>query len=336
MVYTLVLGTSEFARASSSLARGTMEKIIVDEINKGKRIDKFLAKEFFSYTRGELIRRIRKGEIFVNGKTVKPSYILEVDDVLEIDFPSEAEKLMANAEIELGIIFENENFVVLNKQAGLQVHPSSNEKTTTLVNALIAKFPEIVGVHDQSKDAELRPGIVQRLDKDTTGVMIVAKNEKTFSELKNLFKDRKVQKTYLAIVYGHLENKKGNIDKPLARALSYKKQIVANGKTKTIVREAVTEYAVSKEFGDYSLLEVKPKTGRMHQIRVHLASLGHPIVGDSVYLPKNMQKNAKEEAKRQLLHAQKIEFELFGEKYAFDAPIPVDFAQFLDNIADGK
>ena len=300
------------------------------------RIDKFLSMEFFllcknvsqdKYSRGEIIKKIKDGEVSVNLKKVKPSYILKEKDVLQIENFSESKenKLTPNTEIKLKIIFEDENVIAINKQAGIQVHPSHNEKTNTIANALIKYFPKIKNVHDESKDAFLRPGIVHRLDKDTSGVLAVAKNQKAFNELKKLFKDRKISKKYMAICEGIFAKKEGLIEKPIARSTSYRKQVIARKNTLTKIRKAETRYKVIKEQANFSVVEVFPKTGRMHQIRIHLASEGHPVVGDLVY-----GKNSS--AKRQLLHAEELKFELLGKKYDFLASLPPDFKKFLANV----
>ena len=158
--------------------------------------------------------------------------------------------------------------------------------------------------------------------------MVIARNKKTFDELKKKFKDRIVSKKYVAICEGIFEKKQGVIKKPIARSSNYRKQIIAKKNTKTKIRPAETEYKVIKESKEYSFVEVVPKTGRMHQIRLHLASVGHPVVGDLLY--KN--RGDKDKAKRQLLHAEKLEFEIFNKKYIFSVPLPQDFIDFLANI----
>ncbi len=182
-----------------------MEKIIIEAKNAGERIDRFLAKEFFLYSRADIIKRIKKGDVLVNNKPIKPSYTLEEDNAIMLaDFSREEEdkSLKPNKNIPLEVIFENEDMAVINKQAGLQVHPSFNEKTNTLVNALLARYPEIVNVHDDSVGAEMRPGIVHRLDRDTSGIMVIALNMEAFNALKDNFKNRRVEKTYLALAKG--------------------------------------------------------------------------------------------------------------------------------------
>lgn len=307
-------------------------KLVVSNIQSYTRIDKFLAREFFSLglTRGEIIRNIRKGNALVNGKVVKPSYILKENDELDLSIEKEATGLVPNAQIVLDIIHQDENIIVINKPAGLQVHPSPVEKINTLANALVAQFPEIKSVNDDSKDSELRPGIIHRLDKDTSGLIVIARNQKAFAELKRAFQERKVAKQYLALVIGHLENKQGIIEKPLAKSQDYTKQVIATSRTRTTVRPAITEYAVLEEFADFSLIKATPKTGRTHQIRIHLASLGHPIIGDTKYAQG--QSAQIDSIPRQMLHAAQLDFELFGQRYSFQAPLPADFANLLASL----
>ena len=331
LVYTPVLGTGRVICGGSSPLLGTMEKIIVEQKSVGKRIDKFLAGEFFLYTRGEIIRRIKGGDVKVNNKSVKPSYALEEGDCVMIENFSrqpEDKSLKGNENIDLDVIFENEDIIVINKSPGIQVHPSFNERSNTVVNALLAKYPEVRDVHDGSEGAEIRPGMVHRLDKDTSGVMVVARNMEAYNALKDIFKDRKIEKQYLVIAEGLFKDKFGIIEKPIARSSSYRKQVIARKNTKTIVRQAETHYKVLGGYGDCSLVEVTPKTGRMHQIRIHLASIGNPVVGDMLYGINDGKKIYS--AKRQLLHAQKLKFELFGKQYEFIAPMPGDFQDFLD------
>lgn len=317
-----------------------MRKIIINETDSGWRIDKFLSsfakamadkKEevFFNedITRGEIIRRINDGKILVSGKKIKPNYILKEGDKIEIS-PIKIEKdLVCNKEKRFKILYQDKNLIVVDKPAGIQVHPDQRKRNDTLVNGLLFEFPEIRTVGD---DPSMRPGIVHRLDKDTSGIMVVARNQDAFDELKSRFKNREIEKKYWAIVYGILNEKKGIIEKPLARSSNYKKQVVASRKTKTKIRPAVTEYRVLEEFGNYSLVEASPKTGRTHQIRVHLASIGHPVVGDEKYILKRIKKAPG--AKRQLLHAKSLAFDIFGKKYAFSSELPQDFNDFLENL----
>jgi 23S rRNA pseudouridine1911/1915/1917 synthase len=308
-----------------------MKKITIKEDEAGRRIDKFLKKEFFSYSRGDIIKKIKMGEVLVNNEKIKPSYELKIGDEIQLELSQKKENLFLNSEIKLNIIYEDSQVIVIDKEANIQVHPGYNEKENTLVNALVYNFPEIISIGDGSADSWLRPGIVHRLDKETSGVLIVARTQEAFDELKEKFKNREIEKKYLAITWGKFLQKKGIIDKALAKSADHKKQIIANERTKTKTRDAVTEYSVSQEFKNYSLVEVFPKTGRTHQIRAHLASIGNPIVGDKIY-GLNMEKPKIVKVKRQMLHAEKLKLELFGKKYSFKSAIPDDFKKFLKHI----
>ncbi|MFA5993914.1 MAG: RluA family pseudouridine synthase [Parcubacteria group bacterium] len=314
-----------------------MKKIIIDEEGAGERIDKFLKEGFFlseETTRGDIIRSIREGVIMVNEKAIKPSYILKEADEVVLNIVKEKEELIPNAKIQIAIVYQNDDFLIINKPAGLQVHPSDSEKEESVANALIVGFPEIKDINDGSQDSWMRPGIVHRLDKDTSGIMVVARNKKTFDELKRQFADREITKNYVALVYGNLENKMGVVDLPIARAASFKKQKIARGKTKGVARQAITEYNLLKRYAEFDFVEAIPKTGRMHQIRVHLASLGHPIVGDWKYRRKNIIQVA--EVRRHLLHAQKLSFVLAGQQFDFIAELPDDFRGFLQGLDENQ
>jgi 23S rRNA pseudouridine1911/1915/1917 synthase len=257
----------------------------------------------------------------------------------------------------LKVIFQNKDFIVVDKPAGMTVHSGVGTKEKTLVDFLLEKFPEIKNVGDAAprtfrkadgaRDPKLRPGIVHRLDKETSGVMIVARNQKSFEHLKNLFKNRKVEKKYLAIVYGRLKNKAREIEGQMGRSRKdFRKQVFVRGKIHPVEsrkaglavpefnrvnvrkeRYSLTYYRVKKEFGDNSLIEVTPKTGRMHQIRVHFHSIGHPIVGDQKYTFKKYRNIL---TPRMLLHANSISFTSPDNiKYFFESPMPKEFKDFL-------
>jgi len=246
-------------------------------------------------------------------------------------------KLEPDSSIPLSVVYEDKDIIVLNKQAGISVHPSVNELRGTLVNALIAKYPEIKNVGDPpvgGQAIQIRPGIVHRLDKDTSGLLVVAKNQETFEFLKKEWQERKVIKKYLTLVWGH-PKEKGEIKSELIRSpKDFRKRIVARPekqKNKEIIGKlAVTEYKVVKRYRDYSLVEVYPKTGRMHQIRVHMASLGHPVVGDKIYgknreLPKGLF--------HQFLHAFYLKFSLpNGKGLVFETDLPEDLEQVLTEL----
>ncbi|MBI2635004.1 MAG: RluA family pseudouridine synthase [Parcubacteria group bacterium] len=272
-------------------------------------------------------------------------------------------KLKPDFNIPLIIVYEDNDVVVLNKQAGISVHPSINEPSRTIANALIARYPEIKNVGDPSTSSllgpegpsgprtagqeNLRPGIVHRLDKDTSGLLVIAKNQKAFEFLKKEWHppDRmtsvvragegKVIKKYFALVCGHLKNEKGEIVSELARSVKdFRKRMVVRPEKnleKTVSGKlSVTEYKVIKKYRNYSLVEVIPKTGRTHQIRVHMASLGTPVAGDKIY---GKNKEIPQGLTHQFLHAHYLSFGLpSGKKLALEADLPDDLEQVLAKL----
>lgn len=225
--------------------------------------------------------------------------------------------------LEISIVFENEDFVVINKPVGVLVH-STKYGEKSLVDWLIKRYPYIVGVGEDKN----RPGIVHRLDKETSGLLLIAKNQKAFDYFKKLFQERKIKKGYLALVYGEIKNKKGVIDKPIGIIASSIKRSTAAQKMKEL-KEAITEYEVIKVFEwqkeKLTLLRVSPKTGRTHQIRVHLASIGHPVVGDKIYGRKK-----EKIAVRLFLHAYLLEFPSpNGTTLRLEVDLPEDLERFL-------
>lgn len=310
-----------------------MTEYIVGVENKGKRLDRYLVKQCDDISRGEIIRMIRSGVVEVDEKIImKPSYALKGTEKIIIgEYDEKATIIRGNKNIFLDIVESTDDFAIINKQLGLQVHPSHREREKTLVNALLAKFPLIKDVGDDPE----RPGIVHRLDKDTTGLMVVAKNSKTFNALKEQFSERNVHKTYHALVFGHFTEKTGEIDAPIARATSYTKQKVAFGKYKGDSKEAITTYDVIKEYkiGEdllLSLVAIQPKTGRTHQIRVHMAHIGHPLLGDQRYYTKIERKMDIKIPKDYdldtfYLHAKELSFDLNGKNYDFSVKYPDRF-----------
>lgn len=244
------------------------------------------------------------------------------------------------------IIFQNRDFIVVDKPVGMAVHSGIGIKEKTLVDFLISKFPEMKEVGDMP---DIRPGIVHRLDRDTSGVMLVARSQKAFEYLKNLFKNRQIEKKYLALVYGKLKNKEGEIEGEMGRSKrDFRKQSFVRGKIHPVksptqgrgaqeaqfngvnvrkARYSLSFYKALKEFGEYSILEVLPKTGRTHQIRVHLHALGHPIVGDKKYTFKEFK---RKKYPRMFLHASEIKFTgLDGTAYSFESELPEEFKNFV-------
>jgi len=315
-----------------------MRKINSFVVQKGKdkiRLDKFLKGKLPQFSRRSIERAIKRGDVLVNHKKIKPSYLLRENDLV---FYQPREKISPpvlkplTLSPEPRILYEDKNLLVLNKPAGLVVHPTATTlKRPSLAAWLTRKYPFLQSVGED----KLRPGIVHRLDKDTSGVLVVAKNNPTFFYLKNLFKKRKIHKKYLALVEGEMKKEKGIIERsllrsqrgPFRRRVVYPKDRERNRKGKT----AITLYKVKKRYRGYTLLEVSPQTGRTHQIRVHLASIGYPIVGDRIYGKK--KRKAAFSLSRHFLHAQMISFFLpSGEFLEVEAPLPKVLSNFLNAL----
>jgi 23S rRNA pseudouridine1911/1915/1917 synthase len=282
------------------------------------RLDKFLAAKIKSLTRSQAKTLIKSGFIVVNKEKTNPDYQLKRGDVIRIEIPPPAPTQLKPEKIPLKIIYEDLSLVVIDKEAGMVTHPTLDHPTGTLVNALLFHLQKMPWMGES-----LRPGIVHRLDKGTSGLLVVAKTKEALENLKSQFKSREVVKKYVALVSRVPEPAVGRIEKPIGRhSVNRKKFTVAvDG------REATTDYKVLKTFGDsYSLLELTPKTGRTHQIRVHLASIGHPIVGDKLYGGKS--------APRMFLHASYLEFTHpeKRERISFKSELPSDLVAILGKI----
>ncbi len=230
------------------------------------------------------------------------------------------------------IIYEDKNFLAIDKPAGILVHPTVNSKEPTLIDWLKEKYPEIASVGDEPKT---RPGIVHRLDRGTSGIMLIARNQKYFEYLKNLFQTRAIKKTYRALVYGKLTPKKGIIEKEIKVKAGTTQRTVFKGRGE---RSAITEYKVLKYLSDFSWVEVAPLTGRTHQIRVHFVSIGHPIVGDKLYGPKKQLLRLNlDNVRRQMLHAYSLEFSPApGKRLKLAANLPDDIKIILQNLGVAK
>lgn len=321
-----------------------MKTLTVTAHEAGMRVDAYLAVHNESYSRSEISRLIKERHVTCNDARLKASYVIKTDDVIAFDFPHIATELVANPAITLAIVEETSDFIVLNKPRGLQVHPSATEAEKTLANGLVAYIPEISAIGDDF----LRPGIMHRLDKDTSGLMVIAKNSDTFDALKKAFAQRDVTKKYHALTWGAYSTDHGDIDVPIARAPGYTKQKVVDtahrGTYKGIPKDALTHFVTKKEYiflnqHLMTLVEVTPHTGRMHQIRVHLAHLGHGVVGDIKYEKRNEKElnhqffeHFPEAHTTFLLHAAHLSFSLHGKNYSFDAPLPDYFVHILDSL----
>jgi 23S rRNA pseudouridine1911/1915/1917 synthase len=284
-----------------------------------------------SLSRGALARLIQVGEITLNNATTRASHPVSLHDTIEIferDLATTTHQL-EQFDFTLPILYQDDFLIAINKPAGIQTHPAGNAKRKTVAHFIAAKYPKL---RDIGSDP-LRPGLVHRLDRETSGVIVVAKTEQSMEELKKLFKDRKIKKTYIALVYGHTPTLEGAIDKSLLQQSGKLKRIaVAAARAPSAAREALTLYRVIARYQNFDLLEVTPKTGRTHQIRAHLADLGHPVAGDKLYAFKNLRRDKKLFPNRQMLHAYRLQFELCSKKYAFQAPLPDDFRSLLQSI----
>ncbi len=296
-----------------------------EEVTPGERLDKWLARQLPGYSRTEIQRWIKEGLVRVNGRASKPGYKLESGDVVEVDVPAPVPYEGVKPEpIPLNVLYEDEDVIVIDKPAGMVVHPAPGHASGTLVNALLYHFPDLEGIGGVE-----RPGIVHRLDKDTSGLILVAKNSRAHRELQRQFKAREIEKAYLALVEGHLQPKVGRIEAPIGRDKRHRKRmaVVRDG------REAITEYTVIAYYDDYTLVEVRPLTGRTHQIRVHFAFIGHPLAGDTVYGWRKQK--LKPWLRRHFLHAYRIRFRLpsTGQWVEFTSPLSEDLQHILDKLA---
>jgi 23S rRNA pseudouridine1911/1915/1917 synthase len=299
--------------------------------DEGLRVDLVAAKQFSDYSRGHIQKWIKNGDLLVNNQEVKTKHSLQLNDVISVDFWEEPQLGDQPEAIPLDIIFEDEEIMIINKSVGMVVHPGSGNPDGTLVNALLA--------HEESLGFLPRAGIVHRLDKDTSGLMVVAKKESAYLNLIEQLKERSVKRTYMAIVVGvPISNK--IINEPIGRhpKIRTKQAVVKNGK------EAITRVRLSESFQGYSLLRVNLETGRTHQIRVHLSHAGYPIVGDSVYgarkqfAPGSTEglKNIISSFTRQALHASELELiHPSSEKLvSFEADLPEDMSTLIGQLKD--
>jgi 23S rRNA pseudouridine1911/1915/1917 synthase len=295
---------------------------------KGKdkiRLDLYLTQQEIYPSRSQIRNLITQGKISVNNTTVKPSYILKNGDVINLNPPEQKELEIKAEAIPLDIVYEDEYLVVVNKLANMIVHPAGKIRNGTLVNALLYycrdSLSGIGGV--------IRPGIVHRLDKDTSGLMVAAKNDFAHLDLSKQMKDHQVTKKYIALVHGNLKEDSGMIDAPIGRSMSNRKKMaVTEGKS----REAITQFKVLKRFSGYTLVEATLRTGRTHQIRVHLAFIGYPIVGDQLYTHRKQGLNIS----RQALHSHILGFvHPSTKKYMeFTAPLPQDIQELIDCLEE--
>lgn len=289
----------------------------------GERLDRALAARFPQLSRAQLQRLIRSGAITVNDAVVRPAYRLASGDRIAVTFPEEP--TVRPESLPLDIVYEDEYLLVVNKPAGMVVHPAARIVSGTLVNALLSHCPQVADVGGPD-----RAGIVHRLDRETSGLIVVAKNPETHASLQRQFKRRLVRKTYVALVEGQVHPREGIIEVPIGRDPKDRTRMAVS----RTGRPAITQYRVVEVFPQYTLLEVRPHTGRTHQIRVHLAWLGYPVVGDRVY-GRRRQTLLPD---RHFLHARELAFThpATGEKLVLSAPLPPELTALLNQLRREK
>ncbi len=312
--------------------QGRHFSINVTERESGRRLDQFLSGIHLNLSRSRAKNLIEKHLIFLNQKPTKPSAHLKTGDTVS-GFLPEPEPLSLEPEpLPLTILYEDPAIIVINKPSGMVVHPAYGNPSGTLVNALLYHCRDLAGIN-----GVLRPGIVHRLDKDTSGVMVVAKEDEAFHHLAKQFKNRTVEKVYLAIVYGKFGHNEGFIDSAIGRHPTERKRMSTRARKG---RAAITRWKKAEEFDGCTLLEIFPQTGRTHQIRVHLSSMGHPVLGDPLYgrrgrpgaIHDPILKECVKRMNRQALHARGLKFThpRTGERVQFISPIPEDMKEVLE------
>jgi len=301
---------------------GTERREVTFTVDQGgERLDKVISAGVPDLSRAMTQRLIKTGEVMVNGRPSKPSYRVEMGDEILVRVPAEMPEPVLPEDIPLVIIYEDDALLVVNKPAGMVVHPALGHPSGTLVNAVLAHCPQVAEVGGLD-----RAGIVHRLDKDTSGLILVAKDEATRAALQRQFKRRQVVKTYLALVEGPMYPREGIIEAPVGRDKRQRKKmaVVRSG------RQARTMYRAVEYFDDHTLLEVRPHTGRTHQVRVHLAWLGYPVVGDAVYGHRRQPLLQR----RHFLHAARLHLThpATGEEMEFEAPLPPELSTVLKRL----
>ncbi len=299
-----------------------MNTLVVDEINKGKRLDSYISDSMDKISRSFAQKLIENQKVTINGKTVKASYKVCIGDNVEVDVPEAQDTRLKAQDIPVEVVYEDKDIIVVNKPKGMVVHPANGNPDGTLVNAILAMCKDsLSGI-----GGEIRPGIVHRLDKDTSGLLIIAKNDEAHVKMSKQIQDRLVTKKYIALVKGVVKDDEATIDMPIARSKVDRKKMAVDKDGK----QAVTHFKVIKRYRGYTLLEIKIDTGRTHQIRVHMAKIGYPVVGDMVY------SNGKNEfgIEGQMLHAKSLEFShpITGKKMHLEAPLPEYFTKVLEEL----
>jgi 23S rRNA pseudouridine1911/1915/1917 synthase len=290
----------------------------------GKRLDRFLTDKLQTESRARVQQLLRDGRVSVEGARAKASHRLRGGEAIAMEWEARPPLRAFPEDIPLEVLYEDEDLIAVNKPAGMPVHAGAGRQAGTLVNALLHRFDKL-----SQLGGELRPGIVHRLDRLTSGVLLAAKNDPAHRALAEQFRRRQVEKTYIALVQGSLEPERGRISAPIARDLLRRRRMTARRRSG---REALTEYRVLRRWPGYTLLEVRIHTGRTHQIRVHLSNLGHPVAGDTLYGARGGL------LARNFLHAARIRFRhpRTGTPLEFSAPLPPELQAFLDGLARGS
>jgi len=303
-----------------------MEEYKIKKEDENIRLDKIVGKIKTDISRTTIQRMIEEGNILVNGKNVRTSYKVNFEDVVTIKYEIPKEIDILPQEMPLDIIYEDQDILIVNKEKGIVVHPGNGNPDGTLVNAIMAKCKDsLSGI-----GGKIRPGIVHRIDKDTSGLVIIAKNDKAHIDISNQIKNREVVKVYIALVRGVIKENEATINMPISRSTKDRKKMAVDKKGK----EAITEFKVLKKYEGYTLIEVRIKTGRTHQIRVHMSEIGYPIVGDAVYSNGRNPFNVC----GQMLHAAKLEFihPTTKEIVKFEAPLPEYFGRIIEKLEQDK
>ncbi len=298
-----------------------MEKIYEIK-NEGVRLDKAIAELDSDISRMMIQKLIEDNKVLVNGKKEKPSYKVKINDKIKIELDPPKETTLKAEDIPLNIIYEDSDIIIVNKEKGMVVHPGNGNPDGTLANAIMAKCKDsLSGI-----GGEIRPGIVHRIDKDTSGIIIIAKNDKAHINISEQIKEHKTKKTYLALVRGNVKENEATIDMPIARSKKDRKKMAVDKDGK----KAVTHFKVLKRYNDCTLLEVIIETGRTHQIRVHLAEIGYPIIGDYTYSNGKNRFNVE----GQMLHAYKIKFKhpTTDKEVEYTAELPKYFKDILEKL----
>lgn len=298
---------------------GETRRFEAEAADKGERLDVFLARQTPDLSRSRIQRLIADGQAAVDGRPAKANHKVQPGETVALAVPAPEQATVAPEAIPLDVVYEDAEVVVVNKPRGMVVHPAAGNWRGTLVNALLARCDDLSGV-----GGEVRPGIVHRLDKDTSGVMVAAKTDRSHASLARQIKDRTAGRRYLAVVHGSLAAEEGLIDAPIGRHRTDRKKMAVDAEHG---REARTRFRVVERFPGFTLVSCKLETGRTHQIRVHMAYIGHPVVGDPKYGPKNPPFPIAGQA----LHAAELTFchPVSGDEMVFTAPLPQDMEDIL-------